>query len=189
MSLALGLVVAMSGPAVGEDYGSFGAVGRVSARTEVPTAPIYGLVNSGLAAMADGGWLRWKLVWRDGRPTAIEQMETLAPGAPAPPSWNLPAARPRGATPGKVEGETGCHMIGSGVTVRGRVGAWNCESAPGTLLGRLRTDASRVEARLPVRYQAMVAEAVPHGGVSRVILAGYDVAAGRFEYLELGVSP
>lgn len=190
MSLALGLVVvAISGAAVGADYGPFGAVGRVSARTDVPKAPISALVNSGLAATADGGWLQWTLAWRDGRPAAIEQIESLPPGAPAQPGWHLPASRPRAESPGHVEGETGCRLIGSAVTVRGRIGAWNCESAPGTLLGRLRPDGGRVEARLPARYQAMVAEAIPHGGVSRVVLAAYDVAARRFDYLELGVSP
>jgi len=191
LALVAAILEAQAGaPAADAAYGPFQVVGRVSAPSEAAKAPIEALVNAGLASTADGGWLRWKLIWRDGRPVALEQIEALPPGAPPPSGWNLPARRPAAPAAAEVAGETGCLAIGAAVTVRGRIAAWNCDSAPGTLLGRSASGRpGRVEARLPARYQAMAAEVVPHGGVSRVILAAYDPRQGCFDYLELGVRP
>jgi hypothetical protein len=167
-------------------YGPFGVVGRVSVQTDSPRAPLRHLVNSGLAETQDGAWLRWRAVWRGRQVVAIDRMERLTREQAVGSAWR---PRPALSLPAPPAGDTGCRLIGTAVTVRGRLGAWNCQSADGTLLGGLGPDGQVVvQARVDRRYQAMTVEATPHTGASRVILASYDPRTRRFDWLELSLA-
>ncbi|WP_374471149.1 hypothetical protein [Phenylobacterium sp.] len=171
----------------GAAYGPFGVVGRVSVETSIPRAPLGRLVNSGLAETRDGAWLRWRPIWRRGQVVGVEGIERLTREQAVGPGW---APRAPLSMPARPPGETGCRLIATAATVRGRLGAWNCRSAPGTLLGGPGPDGRVVvQARLDRRYQAMSAETTLHGGASRVILASYDPGARRFDWLELSLAP
>ncbi len=195
MAAAVALALAMLGAnsaepgherPTGATYGPFGLVGRVSVETSSPRAPLHRLVNSGLAETRDGAWLLWRPVWRSGQVVGVEGIERLTREQAVGRSW---APRAPLSMPARAPGETGCRLIATTITVRGGLGAWNCRSAAGTLLGGLTPDGRvLVQARLDRRYQAMTAEATPHGGGSRVILASYDPGARRFEWLELSLA-
>jgi hypothetical protein len=67
-----------------------------------------------------------------------------------------------------------------------RLGAWNCESAPGTILATPSTGGTyKIEARFSEYYQAISATPVEHGMGIRVTLVRYDLRNQSFQLLDL----
>lgn len=164
------------------DYGPFGVVGAVSVETTVPLSPLGRLVNSGAAVTRDGSYLQWRAVWSGSQIVSVDQFRQ----GPTPPLRGASAS----ILPDELPGRSACHLVAEGVTVRGRLGAWNCAGALGTLLGAVGSGGRPVVlASLPRRYQGMVAETTPHTGSSRVVLAAFDPDARRFDLIELSLGP
>ncbi|WP_426000577.1 hypothetical protein [Caulobacter sp. DWR1-3-2b1] len=165
--------------------GPFGLLGAATRQTEVPKAPIARLINSGLALTTDGFWLRWREQWNGAEIVGVEQFDRAGAEADLQ-GWNVPTTTSLVALPAGLKGESGCRLISAVIANGRRLGAWNCESANGTLLAApAKSGEVVVLARLGYRFQGMIAGPMPHVDVGRITLAAYDPCTLRFEILEL----
>jgi hypothetical protein len=168
-----------------QSQSSLGCIGFLSAQTNVPQGPIDLLVNPGLARTADGYWLRWQLRSSSGRAMAVEGFERASKNDD-PKGWNVPSVFRKVDVPETLAGEHGCRVVGAVIAAGRRLGAWNCESAPGTILATPTPKATyKVLARLSHHYQAIAATPVEHSESSRITLVSFDLHSQTFRMLDL----
>jgi len=173
-------------PISADALGPFGQLGAATATTRIPQAPVARLINSGLAQTTDGAWVRWREIWKGAEVTGLESFERVDAKSDVR-TWNLPTTeRPDVTLPDMLPGETGCRLIAAVITGGRRLGAWGCESYPGTLLGAPSKSGELVIlARLSKRFQDMAPGSMPHTDASRVTLVAYDPCSSQFDMLEL----
>lgn len=162
-----------------------GCISFLSAQTDIPQGPIDLLVNPGLARTADGYWLRWQLRSSNGRSMAVEGFERASKND-VPKGWNVPSVFRKVDVSETLAGEHGCRVVGAVIAAGRRLGAWNCESAPGTILATPAPAATyKVVARLLHQYQAIAATPVEHSESSRITLVSFDLHSQTFRMLDL----
>lgn len=175
----------VSAPGLAETLGPFGRVGGGATQTDVPKAPIAKLINAGLALTTDGDWVRWQQRWNGRYLLGADQFERAGSDTSGR-GWNIPATATLVPMPGAIPGEMNCRLLGAALANGRRLGAWNCDSAPGTILGAPSKNGEiAVLARLGRRFQAMSAEPTMHSGASRILLAAYYPSISQFDILEL----